>query len=137
MARISGDYASGISLPFTGDGDGGLRLVESDKYVDRMVILAVLPNESDNPFQDIGGTVTPIFKNSSDRAWKQFLKSRIKSQFSILETNNLARLTKVEIGKPDSEGNVPVEVRYINLETGAQNQFVLGFDIDGEPILAE
>ena len=115
--KVSGNYASGIAVPFKADGDGGIALQEGDPYIRGQVLATVSPNESDNPFQDLGGDDSPIFQNADDIEWKQAMELRIVRQFDELEQNNLARLMSLEFGDGDEEGNFEVLIEYINLES--------------------
>lgn len=118
-SKVSGNYASGISVPVRPDGDGGLALSEGDAYIRTQVLACVSPNESDNPFQDLGGDQMPIFQNPADPSWRQAFRRRLARQFTYLEDENLARLEAVEFqGVLAPEGDYGVLVKYINLETG-------------------
>ena len=116
--KISGNYASGISIPFRPDGDGGLVLEEGDTYIRSCVLATVSPNMSDNPFQDLGSDESAIFQNPDDPDWRRIVRRRIERQFSELEKNNLARLQLVEFDiKRSTEGVLGVVVEYTNLES--------------------
>jgi len=115
--KISGNYASGISIPFRADGDGGVALSEGDPYIRGQVLATVSPNDSENPFQDLGGSESPIFQNADDVEWRQVVRRRIRRQFDELENNNLARLVNLRFGKGNEEGDLEVSLDYINLES--------------------
>lgn len=113
--KPSGDYASGIAVPFRGDSDGGVSIDEGDAYIRGLVLQTVAPNESDNPFQDLGDE-SPIFQNPDSTEWQVRWRRRIRSQMQTLEDENLARLISVEF-QMGGEGEYQVVVTYINLES--------------------
>lgn len=120
-AKVSGNYASGIDNPIRPDGDGGLSLTEGDAYIRSQVLACVSPNESDNPFQDLGGDELAIFNNADDIRWRTQVKRRIARQFKFLEDENLARLEKITFEQGDAEGDFRVVIRYLNLESTTSN----------------
>ena len=115
--KVSGNYASGISLPFRGDGDGGVALSEADPYILGQVLATVSPNDSENPFQDLGGTESPVFQNPDDIEWRRVVRRRVERQFNELDKNNLARLKRLKFLRGDGNGNMTVDLQYINLES--------------------
>ena len=124
--KISGNYASGISLPFRGDGDGGLALDEGDPYIRSQVLATVSPNMSENPFQDLGSDESAIFQNPDDPDWRRVVRRRIERQFGELEVNNLARLAKVNFGIGKPSGDLEVSISYINLESTVSSDVSVG-----------
>jgi len=125
--KTSGLYASGIGSPFRADSDGGLALSEGDAYVRAQVFAAVNVNTSDNPFQDLGVGESMIFENAEDPAWRRTVRERIVTQFKALETNNLARLVRVDFATRGNEsGDFEMTVVYVNLETNAEQSAAFG-----------
>ncbi len=115
--KVSGDYASGIAVPFRVDGDGGIALEEGDPYIRSQVLATVSPNMSENPFQDLGSDESAVFQNPDDPDWGRVVRRRIERQFAELEVNELARLERIQFGRSDGEGNLNVSIDYINLES--------------------
>ncbi len=124
MSKVSGNYASGIAMPFRPDSDGGIVLTEGDRYITNLVLATVAPNESDNPFQDLGDEA-PIFQNPDSNSWQVRWRRRIKSQMALLERENLARLLDVSFSK-GGEGEYNVTVTFINLETARRQDVSAG-----------
>lgn len=120
-SKVSGNYASGIDNPIRADGDGGFALTEGDSYIRSQVLACVSPNESDNPFQDLGGDELAVFQNADDIRWRTQVKRRIKRQFQFLEDENLARLQKITFERGDAEGDFRVVISYLNLESTTNN----------------
>ena len=117
--KVSGLFASGLATPFRGDSDGGAALSEGSSYIEEQVLATVRPNTSDNPFQDLGIGEQAIFQNPSDPTWKRAMRERIVRQFATLESNNLARLTKVEFATTAEGGDFAITILYVNLETNS------------------
>jgi hypothetical protein len=115
--KLSGNYASGISFPFRGDGDGGLAVTEGDEYIYNMVLGVVSPNDSDNAFEDLGGTEEMIFENPDDPAWRAAVRNRIRRQFQVLDRENLARLSSLKFLGTNEDGEYTIKIEYINLES--------------------
>lgn len=130
--KLSGNFAQGIALPFRGDHDGGLALAEGDEYIYNQVLAVVSPNDSDNPFQDLGGDDFPIFQNPDDPGWRSAVRIRIRRQFVILQRENLARLSKLKFLGSDGNGNYNVKIDYINLESTDQREVQLSFNEAGQ-----
>lgn len=119
--KVSQLFASGIALPFAGDSDGGVALSEGETYVLEQVRATVHPNDSDNPFQDLGVTDFAIFQNPTDPTWRRTIRERIKRQFAILESNNLARFVRMEFAQnADRNGDYDAVITYTNLETTSE-----------------
>lgn len=115
--KVGGDYSSGISIPFRGDGDGGLALDEGDPYIRSLVLATVSPNMSENPFQDLGSDESAIFQNPDDPDWRRVVRRRIERQFRELDDHNLARLIRVNFGTGNGNGELRAGIEYINLES--------------------
>lgn len=122
--KVTGDYASGIAIPFRGDSDGGVALAQGADYVNQLVLLTLKPNDSDNPFQDLDVTERAIFQNAADPEWKLETRQRVKKQMAQLERANLARLNKVVFGRGSDSGDLRVTIHYTNLETTQTGQAV-------------
>ena len=120
--KVSGNYASGIDIPFRPDGDGGIALSEGDAYIRNLVLATVSINESDNPFQDLGSSLEPVFQNADDIEWRTAAVARVKRQFQTLADDNLARLVSVQFSQPDGEGNLELAISYINLESTTKSE---------------
>jgi len=132
--KVSGNYASGLAFPVVADGDGGFALAEGDEYIRGLVFSALQPNDSDNPFQDIGGSNFPVFKIAGDVGWRQVYKARIIEVFALLERENLARYVSItwdtEANK-NNDGNTFMTVRYMNLENATEADLALGLSDSG------
>ena len=122
--KVSLDYASGISQPFRGDSDGGVALAEGEEYIRQQVLATMMPNGSDNPFQDLGIGEEAIFQNPASPDWKLAIRQRITRQMALLERENLARLLKVRFDRVKPSGDLSVVVSYTNLETTQAGQAV-------------
>ena len=124
--KVSGNYASGISLPFRPDGDGGVALAEGDPYIRGQVVATVSQNDSENPFQDLGGTESPVFQNPDDVEWRRVVRRRIERQFNELDTHALARLKRLRFRRGEADGELTVDLEYINLESTLNQDVTVG-----------
>jgi len=134
--KVQGLFASGIAAPFRGDSDGGVAIQEGDDYIRDQVFACVQPNNSDNPFQDFGDMERPVFENPTDPGWRRVIRQRIVENFGFLESNNLARLVKVEFdGDADENGDYGCVIHYLNIETNSeQSATVPLLDSTGRPL---
>lgn len=130
-SKVSGNYASGISLPFRADSDGGIALTEGDAYIKGQVLATVFPNHSENPFQDIGGTEEPVFENPDSIEWRVAVKRRIQRQFKTLQKENLARLLDVRFGLVQGTGEYEIGVTYINMESTTKSEVTASVSATG------
>lgn len=120
--KVSQTFASGMSLPFRADSDGGVAVSEGETYIKMQVLMCVRPNDSDNPFQDLGVGQEAVFQNAADPDWKLVIRRRIERQFEELDRENLARLKKVRFEPGDESGDLRVVVQYTNLETTTEGE---------------
>ena len=132
--KISGNFASGVALPFRADHDGGIAITEGDNWIYNQVLAVVSPNESDNPFQDLGGSEFPIFQNADDPSWRSHVRARIRRQFQTLQRENLARLSKLSFLGGDENGDYRVKVEYINMESTRQEEVEVTVNNAGEVV---
>lgn len=128
--KVTQTFASGISIPFRADSDGGVALSEGETYIQAQVLMCVRPNESDNPFQDLGVGQEAVFQSAADPDWKLVIRRRIERQFEELDRENLARLKKVRFEPGDGNGDLRVVIQYTNLETTTEGEAatVVGFE---------
>jgi hypothetical protein len=114
-------YRKGLAVPVQADGRGSLFVVEGEEYTKRIVMVMLADCASDNPFQrDLEGLGDTVIFALSTPMWKRYVASKVKDGFARLETDQLAkfsRLTWNTADQGDGSGVQEVEVEYINLET--------------------
>lgn len=108
--------ATGILLPAKTE-NGRLLKLSGDDYIEQLVMIGLLGNQSDNPFQDIG--LGDFIFEINDGVSEGEIRAQIVTMFEILERDQLAALED-----PDSdlsfsrvEGELFAELTYTNLET--------------------
>lgn len=108
--------ARGVQLP-TQAVNGRWKMLSGDAYIEQLVRVALLGSESANPFQDIGLDADVIF-DINDGLLEGQISTKLERVFSIFERDQLARLDSYSLDHID--GDVVLNLSYINLETGAR-----------------
>ena len=112
--------ARGIELP-TRAKNGRLRLLAGDEYIRQLVITAMQPGDSENPFQDLGIGEDMIFEINDDLLEGE-IRARAERVFTILDRDQLARLESLRFEREN--GDLTMFVDYVDLETGERIQGV-------------
>jgi hypothetical protein len=114
--------AQGLSLPVRAFR-GRAALSSGSEKNDQVISLCILDGDNNNPFNDDVGLTAPIFKLDSASVRAQ-VELRIKTHFDRLYYANRIRLLKIEFTDVNQEGDLRVNVRYIDLETDEELEAV-------------
>lgn len=109
----------GISLPVRRTVRGGFALAKGDAYIREIVLRAVSPNYSDNPFEVLYMEEDTVFANQSP-ALRAKVSDSLHRVFAYLEGRGIARLADsggISFEKGDSDGELKLVVEYLNLKT--------------------
>lgn len=115
----------GLSMPIRVSPTGGLALSESDENDEKIIRLALGPDDNDNAFQqNIGLGEASIFENDEPTARAKVL-GRLRQIFRRFELQKRYRLltnTIRWVENPDT-GELRLEFQYLNLETDEAETF--------------
>jgi len=109
----------GVSLPARLTGEGGFVWVTGEDFVREIVVRAVSPNYSDNPFESIPMDEDAVFK-MDDPSTRVRVLDALRRGFAYLERIGLARATGTRpfvFRETGVEGEAEVQVSYTNLKT--------------------
>lgn len=114
-----------IKFPFAINARGGT--VQTTETAVQLVLLSLIPNSSDNPYDRRDGLVIedPTWEvNDIEAASRR--ESRVRAEFERLEQGGKARLDLIETRRGnDDDGKTEAVISWTNLETGAADEAVL------------
>jgi len=117
--------ATGFRIPFVQNrGSGGINIDEGDDYIKGLLLVALHDCESTNPFQGLG-IGNHIFKLDGP-TFRAVVTDRIRNVFKQFKADKLAELAPngLEFLDSESEGEVVLSVKYVDLETDEVNDLV-------------
>lgn len=131
---------TGLALPFSANGRGGLALVDGDDQLAKIIGLGLNNLDSENPFneQENLGLGDQMIFAVNDNALQAALRRSVLLLFRRLQLENRAQLSK---GSPtftidkDTQ-TLTMHIKYINLETNKPEEFNQRFGPDGTGALA-
>ncbi len=123
--------ATGLALPIR-VFQGRAQLAKGEEQLKNIIFLSLCDCSSANPFQDLGIPLEVIFSNADEETQAK-VERRIKARFDRFETEERAKLA---VGYPrfavdEGTGDLFCDIRYVNLETTAEEELNLAFDSDG------
>lgn len=108
--------ANGLSVPITTNNGGGASLDEGSEQLKKLLVLALQPCPSANPFQDLGLAADIIFRvNEPDIESEVLLE--VERIFSFFEAANRARIASTPTFSRPNPEELQMELDYIDLET--------------------
>ena len=121
----------GLSVPVGVGVNGGAKLNPAATHFDQTLALAFSEGLDDNAFQDLGISSEVIFE-INDIAGQASIKRRIRDIASkFLDRIRLDPQRPVEFQKGD-EGEIIMNVRYVDLATDEPNEFTTTFGSPGK-----
>jgi hypothetical protein len=120
--------AKGLKVPVGVNEAGGAAMVDADDDLAKIIMLALSPGYSRNPFQKLGMDEGIIFDTGTARTMASIQLS-IEAIFKRLEASNRAALDDNGLIMEMDEGTMEMRatVSYINLETQLPGEFGLSF----------
>lgn len=109
----------GIDLPFRVTSQGGLAMSEDKEQVEKLLIVALQPCPSENPFQDLGLAADVIYR-INDKFIESEIILEVERLFAFFERQRRARLNGRPIFSRTTEGELQMDIEYVNLETARQ-----------------
>jgi len=108
--------ASGLDVPVSAGKDGGAVVVDGGEQIKKLLMIALRPCPSANPFQDLGLAGDIIFR-INDPLIESEITLEIERLFKFFETRKRARLASRPVYSRSKEGELTVEIEYVDLET--------------------
>lgn len=119
----TGEFSSGILIPFQANGAGGIKLVDGDDYLRQIVRVRVAPGNSDNPFLSFGIADDAVFQNVSDTGWRSVIRRRIENFFQTLQRAQLVKLLSVAFQpSTTSPEEFDAVIRFLSIETNTEQE---------------
>jgi len=120
--------ATGLKVPVGVDEAGGAALVSGDDDLAKIVMMALSPGSSRNPFQKLGINEEMIFGDGNAKTMAT-IQLAVENVFKRLEADNRAALDDNGLNMKMDEGTMEMQatVSYINLETMIPGEFGLKF----------
>jgi hypothetical protein len=106
----------GLKLPLGVDSLGRAERHGGTDQLRKLLVIALSPCPSSNPFQNLGLPENIIFSINSPNAKAQ-IDLAIRNIFERFETQGRAKLRSVDFATPTDEGQLPVIINYQDLET--------------------
>lgn len=118
--------AKGMRAPIEVGDNGGARMLEGASVVQQNIILALIPAGSLNPWtQDIAPKESLTFDPNDETTGGLYVQ-HVRNFFAEMERQGFARLlpgrdgVRIITGENNAQGNMDVIIRYVNLETGKE-----------------
>lgn len=114
----------GLALPLDVNSLGRATVVSGSEQLGKLLIIAIQPCSSDNPFQDLGLPENLIFDINSPTLHGK-LNLAIQNIFASFEKEGRARLRSVNFENVSETQELKVFVEYQDLETMQEKEVAL------------
>lgn len=116
--------ASGLSLAIRVNNGGGASVDKDSAQLAKLLVIALRPCPSANPFQDLGLASDIIFR-INEASIEGEVSLEIERIFSLFESANRARLVGVPTFTRPKAGELQADITYIDLEQSRQENLSL------------
>jgi len=123
--------ASGLQIPINVNKRGGAQVTDEDDQLKKLLLVALRPCNSANPFQQLGISADVIFRVNDDMIESE-AALEIKNIFDYFEERKRARLVSDPVFSRPRVGELQVDLEYINMENNRVNTLSLTLTGYGE-----
>lgn len=121
----------GLQVPLGVSKSGGAKIEDEARQLDKLVVLALLEGEDDNPFQNLGLSPSILYRDNSD-ASKFDAQTEITQKLETFKdrlklTSEGVIIEEVLSPEDDNEYTTAVAFEYVNLDTDEVRSFSAPF----------
>jgi len=125
----------GLQIPLGVSRSGGAKIEDEARQLDKLVVLALLEGEDDNPFQNLGLSPSILYRDNSDASKfdaqteiTQKLES-FKDRLKLMSEGVI--IEEILSPENDNEYTTAVAFEYVNLDTDEIRSFSAPFTVLG------